>query len=594
MKVTWVAATLVAAAALAPLEARAQTTSSSGTTTTGESITLIGVANPNRFFGPANLQANNPAGTRNQNQNPTGVSFLDCENNLILQFPLYASGFTGTDHIEVWTGLVDCTQDANRSGTTSSGAQLCWQVAQPITVVNTTYPVVNLYARDILRFENYSTVGTAAGTGSPLNNYDPNWVGTAASEAACHVQTTDAAVTFTIYFLEVNSGIYNTSATDYQPQLVTDLVAPPAPVNVTVTPGDTLLQVGWTSTILGADPDLAGYQLFSDPPAGGVASAGGCNCGSSAGNASSYVGDGATIQTSTTKTEYICADGAVLPYPYVGPDASADADADADADAPEEGADDDTAADEDSAGDGTTSGDDGADDGTLAGDDGAGDGTASEDDGAGDAQADGGDADSGDEEGSDDSGDAAEQTSVLSGCTTRNVSPDSGAGSCYSANLAPGFTVGTSYTTTDEDAATDDEAGTDEDAATEDETATSTTSTTGLAGISQIAPQFGVPGGMISDPTQQSLTIDGLTNGLIYRVVVSSVDLSQNVGPASLPACATPAPVADFYQTYRQASGGAPSGSCTLEGAGIPVHAPASAVAFVGAVAAWLRRRRRS
>jgi hypothetical protein len=430
-------------------------------------------------------------------------------------------------------------------------------------------------------------------------------VGTAASESACHVQTTDAAVTIKIYFLEINGAQYDTAATDYEFDLNTDLVAPPPPVNVTVTPGDTLLQVGWTSTIAGSDPDLAGYELFSDPPAGGVASAGGCSCGSGAGNASSYVGDGATIQTNTTITEYVCADGAVLPYPYVGPDASADADADAPGDgaddetsADEDGAGDGTAADEDGAGDGTTPGDDGTDDGTLAGDDGAGDGTASGDDGAGEGAAGldgGGLADSGDEEGSDESGGAGEEASVLSGCHKANVSPDSGAGNCYSANLAPGFTVGTSYTTsTDEDAATDDEAGTDEDAATEDETTTSTTSTTGLAGIAEIAPQFQVPNGLISDITQTSLTLDGLTNGINYVVVVSSIDVSQNVGPASIPACASPAPVADFYKTYRQASGGAPSGSCTLEGAGIPVHAPASAVAFVGAMAAWLRRRRRS
>jgi hypothetical protein len=114
-----------------------------------------------------------------------------------------------------------------------------------------------------------------------------------------------------------------------------------------------------------------------------------------------------------------------------------------------------------------------------------------------------------------------------------------------------------------------------------------------LAGISEIAPQFAVPGGEFDDITQLSATIDGLTNGLNYVVVVTSIDGSGNVGPASTPMCQSPAPVNDFYKTYREADGSTPSGSCTLEGAGIPAQAPVTVMAFAGAFAAWLRRRRR-
>jgi hypothetical protein len=178
----------------------------------------------------------------------------------------------------------------------------------------------------------------------------------------------------------------------------------------------------------------------------------------------------------------------------------------------------------------------------------------------------------------------------LTSCQLVNVSPDSEGDNCYSPNLAAGFTVGTSYTTT----TTGDASSTGDDGSNGDNagTSTATTSTTGPAGISEISTQFEVPSGEIDDVTQTSLTLDGLTNGIKYVVVVTSVDGSGNFGPASTPVCNMPSPVSDFYSTFRQANGGAPSGSCALEGAGIPVHAPAFAVAFVGALAAWLRRRR--
>jgi hypothetical protein len=112
-----------------------------------------------------------------------------------------------------------------------------------------------------------------------------------------------------------------------------------------------------------------------------------------------------------------------------------------------------------------------------------------------------------------------------------------------------------------------------------------------LPGISEIPPQFNA--GEIDSITTTQITLTGLTNGVSYVIVVTSIDGSGNVGPASTPQCQMPAPVTDFYKTYREASGSTPSGSCTLERTGIPAQAPASGVAFVGALAAWLRRRRR-
>ena len=90
-------------------------------------------------------------------------------------------------------------------------------------------------------------------------------------------------------------------------------------------------------------------------------------------------------------------------------------------------------------------------------------------------------------------------------------------------------------------------------------------------------------------------TITGLTNGVPYHVVVASVDNFGNVGPpSSPPACATPAPVDDFWKIYRQDGGQAGGGFCALEAVGAPAS---TSVAFAGAgalVALGLRRRRRT
>jgi hypothetical protein len=142
-KATGIVATIAAAAAFSPLEATAQTASSSGTTTSGGSIAPNGVQNPYRFIGGTDVTSQ-----PHPNLNPLGANFSDCEQNLMLQFPLVATGFTTGDHVEVWAGIVDCAIDQNRSGATASGAQLCWQVAKPITLMNTATLDVNVYVRD--------------------------------------------------------------------------------------------------------------------------------------------------------------------------------------------------------------------------------------------------------------------------------------------------------------------------------------------------------------------------------------------------------------------------------------------------------------
>jgi hypothetical protein len=572
LKSTLVAVAFVAAAAVVPLEAWAQTTSSSSSgSSTSEGITA-GIPNPYRFIGSTNVTSS----SRPINLNPTGANFSDCEQNLMLQFPIVASGFTGGDHIEVWAGTVDCRQDVSRTGLTSSGSQLCWQVAASTgSINNTLITSFNVYVRDVLRFENASTITTNV---SDRQIYNPNWAGSDQGETACHVQSADAAVPIDIYFIPIASTSQaNTGATAYKWTLNSDLVAPAAPTNVTIGIEDTALQVNWSSPG-SADPDLAGFIVWSDPPAGGILGGGGCSCGSvGVGSASSYVGDGSVPEAASATTQvYECADGATFPIPSTDQES------------------------------GTTAGDDSSDDGAAdAGDADSSDaesGSASGDDGAGDDSADGAAGDDGAGASSDDgsSGDDsapgtsdASDASPYPGCSLINVSIDSGAGNCYSPNLSAGFGVsGTSASTT---ASTGDDGSTSDDGSVGSTVATTVSSTTatasGLPGISEIPPQFNA--GEIDSITTTQIALGGLTDGVNYVIVVTSIDGSGNVGPASLPACGMPAPVTDFYKTYRQANGSTPSGSCTLQRTGIPAQAPAFGVAFVGALAAWFRRRRK-
>jgi hypothetical protein len=100
-------------------------------------------------------------------------------------------------------------------------------------------------------------------------------------------------------------------------------------------------------------------------------------------------------------------------------------------------------------------------------------------------------------------------------------------------------------------------------------------------------------GSTISGQTNSTYTISGLTNAKSYTVVVAAVDNYGNVGPPSAQACDCPAPVDDFWKTYRIDGGQAGGGFCALEAVGAPAG---STVAFAGAgslVVATIRRRRR-
>jgi hypothetical protein len=124
--------------------------------------------------------------------------------------------------------------------------------------------------------------------------------------------------------------------------------------------------------------------------------------------------------------------------------------------------------------------------------------------------------------------------------------------------------------------------------------AASTTSTTGAGGgIWVTMPASGYLVGSVPDKTTGSLRVTGLRNGRTYNVVVAAVDGSGNVGPPS-PAgtCDVPAPVNDFWTTYRQAGGQAGGGFCALEAVGEPVPSATGLAIFASASVLAFRRKR--
>ncbi len=126
---------------------------------------------------------------------------------------------------------------------------------------------------------------------------------------------------------------------------------------------------------------------------------------------------------------------------------------------------------------------------------------------------------------------------------------------------------------------------------------------TGVAVVEGVGGIFVPPNGIVVDPnpgtgttatgaTNSTFTVTGLKNGFNYNVAVSAVDNYGNIGPPSTQQCAVPAPVDDFWKTYRLAGGEAGGGFCALEAVGAPAGTTA---AFVGAGALFamgLRRRR--
>jgi len=526
--------TALALAILAPGSARAQTIAAA-----------FQPYYPDRLLGGQNFGPS----TRLVNLNPYGVNHDDCIRDMTLQYNLLLTGFSGQS-VQVWaTRSGDCTSLAARG---SGGVPTCWLVNQGLTSVSSvmsTSSSFNVRVQDL--------VGP--------QNAPPNPVALVAEgPSACSTQSTFAAVPITLWFLPLDAGL-NVVGTPYSQQINTDMVGPPSPTGVTKTAGDTLIKVTW---IPNSDLDTVGYDVFIDPPPG-------LQPTDAAADAQLYCPDSATPVTasgssgSTSGTAAGAASGVSTGSASGSMAGAASGSASGSAS-------------------GAASGASGSASGTASG---AASGSAS---GAPSGSASG--AASGSTSG------AASASASGSGATSGSVPTPTEAG-CIYVNFGPGITgkcgsaVLTGGTALDASTATTPPV-LDQDGTTIEGGSTTTTG----GGVSTIPCAYGIglggncySGGdvTITGESSSSYTIPGLVNGVWYNVVLASVDGSGNVGPPSPEVCDYPAPVSDFWKTYRTAGGQAGGGFCALETLGAPAGASfALGVAGAGLLAAVRRRRR--
>jgi hypothetical protein len=182
----------------------------------------------------------------------------------------------------------------------------------------------------------------------------------------------------------------------------------------------------------------------------------------------------------------------------------------------------------------------------------------------------------------------SDASAVDAGCYTRVVSSMTGpTSSCTSTLLSSGIVQdsGGSTTTT---TVTDDSGNVIDSSVTNQSGGISTIPSANLVGINS------ANGVTVSDKSTGSYTIKGLTNGVTYNVAVSAVDAYGNIGPPSSEACDYPAPVNDFFKTYRLDGGKAGGGFCALEAVGEPAGASIVSMVFGASAFALVRRRRKA
>jgi hypothetical protein len=458
---------------------------------------------------------------------------------MVFKIPVALSGFPGTDSMQVWATYgtdADCVFGGRgQSGT----APTCWLVDRGPGLPNgSTSYTATIPVRALVAPEDGSIppAGTLEGDQGP---------------DACTHQSSFAGLPITIWFLPITStGNVDPAGAPYQyPSFTADLVGPPAPQSVNIQDGDTEMTVQWASN---SDGDTQGYDVFIDPPPGSHPEG-----GTSVLPEVLYCMDtGAPIVSSSdaeaASSDEASADDSSSDDGALGEEASEDASGDVSVDAPVEA----TSEAASPASDGAASAD-----ATLA---------VSAFDGA-----------------------APDGCVYASG--GQGVPLTSGDAGCVSAalTLAPVFSAG--YVTD----SIDDSGTVDLDA--------SSSSNTSLGGMASLTCEY-LEGGSCSagsfaytntgNPSVtgvggSSLTISSLTNGVMYNVVVAAVDGSGNVGPQSSPlVCDYPAPINDFYKTYRLDGGSAGGGFCTLEAVGAPTGASIVSFGF-GALAFGLVRRRK-
>jgi hypothetical protein len=253
----------ILAIALAPGRAHAQATSGTSTTTTttatplcsaaatSPTVTLSSQTVPERYInGVVSNATDVGTSTRPPALNPTGISYSDCLEDMILQFRLVACGFNGDYNLQVWASKSDTCTTAGSRGE-QGGIADCWPVSQGVTglVQADGEENISISVRDIVGPQNDSPSPTS---------YSHQGIG------ACSAQATFLAVPINVNFVPVDSD-GNPQGSALSVPLTTDMVGPPPPTNVSIGDGDTLFVVNWTANV---DTDTAAYDVVIDPAPG--------------------------------------------------------------------------------------------------------------------------------------------------------------------------------------------------------------------------------------------------------------------------------------------------------------------------------------
>jgi hypothetical protein len=474
---------------------------------------------------------------RQTSENPTGISFADCAEDLDLAFTLNLSAAPVGSEIQIWAGTGDCITNAASREPGASGFGRCWQAGP-----STAFPVTGgstatgrLHMRDIVEF---------IGQSDPPATYTP-----ATSLLACKPASSESVIPLNIVFMFVDpsaggdAGAATYIGTPAQYTLSAALVGPFEPQELSVQDGGInsgTLDISWVPQL---EATIQGYNIYVEDltaPGAGV------------------VSDGAP----TLEMPILCPERfACTPKDSGTRDAALDAALDAATDA-----------------------------GCDAGES---DALVAVSDAASLSQlTDAALAAMGCKRGppffaSGEAGAGTGGSSCVSPVLVNTFTVDGGLGSAATSTGTPepsglfdsGFDSG----------GFDSGASQDTGVVVLSTGTPSTVSET--AGISNISGHYLYQ--YVAGATASNFQITGLTNNHTYAITVAAVDGSGNVGPVAALTCGVPQPVTDFYSAYEQAGGQAGGGYCTIVGAGAPAFGSLFGIGLAGVGVAFTRRRQR-
>jgi hypothetical protein len=180
------------------------------------------------------------------------INYSDCINDESLQFSVGISGISSYN-ILAWAGSADCASLAARTPAT----QTCWEVMSP-SVMQVNPTILTIKVRDIVAFIN-------AGTSTKPARWSANQPASVCDTA----QTSDAASTISLSIFAAD-GQGNPCGSEDTYGITVDMLAGSVTGTPTASAGDGLIIVNIPGT---TDPDIKGFNVYTDPPPTGAATA---------------------------------------------------------------------------------------------------------------------------------------------------------------------------------------------------------------------------------------------------------------------------------------------------------------------------------